>query len=79
MASPQSHQVAIMHSSHVANHARAVLTSNVPTSPNQDASLGYMFGCILMTKHTLFKKPQNCERVPSNFVGKRIFGSFIKL
>jgi hypothetical protein len=62
-----------------ANHTRAVLVNGVPRSRTRDASLGYLLGCILITKHTWFKKPRNCELVPSNFVGKFIFGSLIEL
>jgi hypothetical protein len=62
-----------------ANHARAVLVSSVSTSPSQDVSLGYLLGCILITKHTWFKKPWNWEPVPLNFASKLIIGSLIEL
>jgi hypothetical protein len=66
-------------SSYGAYHARAVPVNNVPTSTTRDASLGYLLGCILINKCTLFKKPWNSKRVPSNFAGKLIFGSLIEL
>jgi hypothetical protein len=46
-------------SSNSANNARAVPVNNVPTTATQDASLGYLLGCILITERTWFKKPWN--------------------
>jgi hypothetical protein len=60
-----------------ANHDNATSDSKVPMSPTWDASVGYCRGCNRNINQIWLTKPQNLDRVPSNFSNRLTLGSLV--